>query len=196
MPRIRGAQTQTDVSSMPLPSEPQVEQQSGLPTENPPVPTDYITMPCVWWNGGSYTVENGQSLDFPVGGILMSPPARGYGIVRVQTTLCFDLVEGSVSACIGVTNPSEYNRPMKPYVGVCYPSPTMNLHAGQRVHLHRVDIIDQSSMPADIRSWEMNPGMNGGSGRGKYPSLAPYVTAVGGRAVVSNIQVESYALQL
>lgn len=186
-----------EASATGMPTSPQVPQTTGLPTENPSVPTDYCHMPCYWWNGdGPFTVKGGQTLSLPTNGIFFSPPTTGYGLVRNQIVFCFDLVSGSVSAVIGVTNPSEYNRPMKPYVGVCYPSPTTELKAGQRVMLYRVDIIDQSSMPADIRSWEMNPGASGGSGRNKYPSLAPEVTAVGGDAVIKNIQIEAFAVQL
>ena len=174
----------------------QVPEQQGLPTENPPVPTDYTQMHAVWWNGnGPYTIASNQIHNFPTGGIYFSPPVRGSGVVRNELTFSFDVVSGKVTAVVGVTNPSEYNRPMKPFVGVCYPSPTEPLGPGHW-HLIRIDIIDQSSMPADIRSWEMNPGWGGGSGRNRWPSLAPYVTAVGGTAVVRNVQIQSYAMNV
>jgi len=179
------------------PTSAQVPEERNLPTENPPVPSDYEDLGATWWcDEGSVTIADGQTVDFPSSGIFFSPPVHGRGVVRNECTFSFDLVSGSVTAVIGVANPSEYNRPMKPYVGVSYPNPTIPLTAGQRVHLIRVDIIDQSSMPSNIGSWEMNPGMSGGNGRAGFPSLAPNVTAVNGPAVITNVQIQSYAVTI
>lgn len=168
----------------------------GLPTEAEPVSPNYVDMGCFWWGSESeHDLSNGQTLDCP-GDVFFAPPVHGRGIIRNQIIFAFDLLSGEVTACIGVRNPCEYNRPMFPYVGVSYPNPTMALRAGQRVHLHRVDIIDLSKLPPDIRSWEMTPGAGGGSGRGRWPSLAPYMTAVNGNARVGNIQVESFAVTI
>lgn len=167
----------------------------GLPTQNPPVSPDWTNLHAIWWGGnGPFTVAAGRTQVFPTSGIFQAPPVRGAGIVRNQITFSFDLVSGTVSAVIGVSNPSEFNVPMRPYTGVSYPNPTINLTAGQRVMLIRVDIIDQSQMPRDIRDWQMNPGVNGGSGRNGFPSLSPNVTNRGnGNAVIQNVQIESFA---
>ena len=168
-----------------------------LVSENPPVPTDYSHSPCVWWNGNqTYTLSPGQKMNFPTGGKFFSPPVSGFGIVRNQIIFAFDINEGSVSAVIGVSNPSEDKNPMRPWVGVCYPQPTIQLQAGQRAHLHRVDFIDPADPPDNLMSWEMNPGEGGGSGRERYPTLAPYVTAGPQGATISNVQIEAFALQL
>jgi len=172
---------------------------ANIPTETPPAPTTYETMGCVWWGQESEVhLSAGQNMDFPSGGI-NSPPAHGCGIVRVQTIFAFDIISGSVTTYIGTSGSSEVNRPLKPYVGVSYPNETCVLHEGQRVHLHRVDIIDPTgdamTGPADLRSWSMNKNPNGGSGRDAYPKLCPTVTAVTD-AVLNNIQVESFATKI
>lgn len=167
----------------------------GLPTQNPPVPSDFTNLMVNWWSSqGPFTITAGRTQTFPNSGIYFAPPVRGVGIVRHQITFSFDLVSGSVSAVIGVSNPSEFNVPMRPYVGVSYPNPTIDLVPGQRVVLVRVDCIDRSQLPANIGDWEMNPGNAGGSGRARWPSLSPNVTARGNsNAVVQNVQIESYA---
>ncbi|HKD45410.1 MAG TPA: hypothetical protein VKD24_07105 [Candidatus Angelobacter sp.] len=171
-----------------------------LPYENPPQATDYCDMGATWWcDEGQVTIKDGQTADFPSDGVFCAPPVHGRGIVRNECTLSFDIVSGSVTTVIGVSNPSENARPCKPFVGCSYPNPSaVPLIAGQRVHLVRVDIIDvgDNAGPADIRSWTMNPGAGGGSGRGAYPSLAGSVTAVNGDAVIANIQMQSFAVTL
>lgn len=181
----------------------QAPSQQDLPWEQPGVSTNYCDLRATWWGlEGEMTIEDGQSVDFPTSGVLCSPPVRGVGIVRNEITFSFDIVSGSVTAAIGTRASSEVARPLKPFCGVSYPEVTVPLIAGQRAHLIRVDIIDPApatpeSWPNDLRSWEMNraPGVTG-TNRESYPSLCPYVTAVGGRAVVRNVQIQAYAHQL
>jgi hypothetical protein len=163
-------------------------------TTNPPLPSDFKDLGATWWKGiGPYTLTADETKQFPTDGSFDSPPVHGRGIIRNQLTFSFDLLAGTVSAGVGVSNPSEVDVPMRPYVGVNYPTMTAQLTPVQRVMLIRIDIIDVSHPPANISSWTMNPGSATGSGRAAYPSLRPMVTAGKNGATIGNVQIESFA---
>ena len=174
----------------------------SLPTQNPPVPTDYEDLPANWLNESDpQVIPVSGSLNIPTVGGLASPPVHGRGIVRVRSYLAFDVVSPcNISAAIGVSNPSENDVPMRPYTGVCYPNPSTTHIASpgsQRVALERYDIIDMSNPPADWRSWAMNPGYAGGSGRAGYPSLCATIVNLGTTPVtISNLQFYAEAISL
>jgi hypothetical protein len=121
-------------------------------------------------------------------------------MVAVKSTFQFD-VSGPchISYVIGVSDPSEFNYPMRPYTGVSYPEATpLILGPGESTSAHksRLDIIDPGSMVgADYRSWQMNPGNQPYTGRG-YPSLVGLVTNNGSTPVtITNIQLLGEASQ-
>jgi len=142
----------------------------------------------------------GGSLALPdsIGEILMMPPYRGTGLLAVETYFSFVLASGRVQYEIGVGNPSEFNYPMRPYVGVNYPS-WLSTSIGQKYDCSRWDEVQPvgGGAPADPRCWQMNPGADTTqTGRKVWPWLSPAITNIGTiPTTVMNVQVYSKTLR-
>ena len=172
----------------------------ALVTANQSLPSDSKHCCADWLQVAAITIEPGSIYTSPA---LSMPPVAGHGIVAVRTILSFT-ANGpcNLHYVIGVSNPSEFDYPMRPYTGVSYPNTAYSnvilaCTATLPVHRERLDIIDPGSMtaPADFRCWTMNPGSDPTAGRG-YPSLFASITNNGTVAVtVNDLQLISEAIQ-
>jgi hypothetical protein len=90
-------------------------------------------------------------------------------------------MRGLLAPEIGVSGPSEKDVPIRPLVGVTYFLPSVDEPPGTHwFHGNRVDAIDLSQMPADIRSWSLNlsDGATDATKRSSYPSLSATIRNV------------------
>lgn len=147
------------------------------------------------WPPG-YRVPNGQKGGgYPASGtsaqgtepIRLCPPPTGTGRIKFVTTWKMTVVNqssstvGSFACGLGVVWPSEFNKPMWPYLGVAHDQEVDNLYKttirggdSLLVMVNRLDIVDNDfikDQPApNWPNWEMNLSSNGNK---MYPAIGP-----------------------
>jgi hypothetical protein len=160
----------------------------ALITQNPPLPADYLTMSTDWYNADVLTIDAGQSVDLPPPpGFFSLPPVHGSGLVTCVSYLQGYVVgPADIECSIGVSNPSEFNYPMRPFTGVSYMDrAVVVIPAGMTIPFcfQRMDTIDLGALPADIRAWTMNQGNTPADGRAGWPRLSASITNHGAELV-------------
>lgn len=136
----------------------------------------------IWYNNSQGPVDTSGPADMAVPDsgnfifVYLDVPHHGDGSIMLSSDFCVSVENDTqevldVWAQIGVSNPSEDDRPMRPYHGVLHSVSRARILPGAMAVLHviRLDVVDATS------PWTMNRSPNG-----KYPTLAPQVFAPGG----------------
>ena len=100
-------------------------------------------------------------------------PNSGDSQIMLSTDFCIDVENNTnlpieVTGSVGVSAPSEVDRPLRPFHGVMHSISNVKIPPGARIGLHiiRLDVID----PTTDMPWQLNKGSSG-----QYPKLAPQV---------------------
>ena len=141
-------------------------------------PTGFSPQPGAWY-ANSQMPEH-EPVTIPSDGkytyTYLDVPTSGDRPIMISTDFCADVHNHTnamieVTGQVGVSNPSEDDYPMRPYIGVMHAVSRLRIPAGAQMGLHiiRLDVIDSSLLETDI-PWQMAKGSNG-----QYPRLAPQV---------------------
>lgn len=167
----------------------------SLPQNNTPMPPDYLAVSDFSWeNNGPFTIPAGTTMNFPTEYPMDLPPVYGSGTPRVPTRFAFDVVSGQfapgqVIHGIGVSNPSEFDQPMRPFDGGNYVTAFTEIGHNE---MERDDQVIAGFGQTDFRSWTMNSASPNPKVRADWPSLSPYITNNSGNTItVVNVQIIS-----
>lgn len=149
---------------------------------NPPLAPDYLALNEDWVNvDGPIEIAPGTTWSPQNLGL---PPVYGSGKCRVLSWLQFQVDSPfSLTALIGVSNPSEQDLPMRPFRGVCYPNAVVKKFPlggmSDWIHLKRLDAIDPTILATGITGgWKMNAASATPQVRADWPSLSVNITNI------------------